>query len=778
MDSPTRPVLSPSKVLNQVSPDRMNQQNISASPSLPSDLFNLHHKPTKGVSEVQAKVAFLNSLSRGSPGAQAQAATNHAALQRAILGREEAESALTTVQEELSEAQSRERRISERLESLLEELHGTKERQAHERTIFEKEIRKARKEAFRAGSTLVKLQEELKHAKSESKALKDEVSAERESKDKAKQEAFERAYALAGLTEELEVLKGKLRSMEASNHSNKLEVRAHEIRKEDFGRLSLAEGDLAFLTTPRRPKRAATDSIRSFSQDGEIEEVAEATPPKRQRLSEINTPVKDSPTTTITPASDTGDETVDDLRDELHFERRRRIEAEDMVHYMNIECQFEQCSCRIAEREGRRYIYDAEYFEKFQKPQLEAKAKSEAEEQARLVAQAQADEEEARRAEAEAQAQAEAQAEAEAKAARRAQAEAQARADAEAEAARRAEVEALTRAEAKARAEAEAARRSQMEAQAKAEAEAQARADAEAEAEAAAQRAQAEEQARRAAEEAEAEAIRQARISHPAPPSSHTPSVEPPSIIARQHELGTAVQVKPEPTEPPERMPIPEEPLVTFSPETGTFKTFPSPIRDNARPPPPPRRDDNDNLLSPTPKNHSVRSHPEWRESASSTQNRESFTPSEEPRSSRMSHHESQSEITAAPRVRPREHIEERPARTRERVDHPSHSTTKRVPLREAIDSQSLPSFLPDQPINREEALAQIRARRGRARSKVRSVSANEVSGRATGSTGSTATTPGRGPRRIPNLQTNTSRSENDLGERRDMSAPIRMFRR
>ncbi|KAJ5259293.1 hypothetical protein N7478_012274 [Penicillium angulare] len=764
MDSPTRPILSPSKVLNQVSPDRMNQQNISASPSLPSDLFNIHHKGNKGVSEVQAKVAFLNSLSRGSPGAQAQAATNHAALQRAILGREEAESALTTVQEELSEAQSRERRISERLESLLEELHGTKERQAHERSIFEKEIRKARKEAFRAGSTLVNLQEELKHAKSESKALKYEVSAERESKDKAKQEAFERAYALAGLTEELEVLKGKLRSMEASNHSNKLEVRAHEIRKEDFGRLSLAEGDLAFLTTPRRPKRAATDSIRSFSQEGELEEVAEATPPKRQRLSEVNSPVKDSPTTTITPASETGDETVDDLKDELHFERRRRIEAEDMIHYMNIECQFEQCSCRIAERDGRRYIYDAEYFEKFQKPQLEAKAKIEAKEQARLVAQAQADEEEARRVEAEAQAQAEAQAEAEAKETRRAQAEAQAQAEAAEAAARRAEVEA----QARAKAEAEAARRAQ--------AEAQARADAEAEQ--AAQRAQAEEQSRRAAEEAEAEAIRRARISHPAPQSSHTPSVEPPATIARQHELSMAVQVKPEPTEPPERMPIPEEPLVTFSPETGTFKTFPSPIRDNARPPPPPRRDDNDNLLSPTPKNQSVRSLHGWRESASSTQNRESFTPSEEPRSSRMSHRESQSEKPAAARSQPREYIEERPARTRDRVDHPSHSTTKRVPLREAIDSQSLPSFLPDQPINREEALAQIRARRGRARSKVRSVSANEVTGRAAGSTGSTATTPGRGPRRIPNLQTNTSRSENDLGERRDMSAPIRMFRR
>ncbi|KAJ5945482.1 hypothetical protein N7516_005650 [Penicillium verrucosum] len=70
--------------------------------------------------------------------------------------------------------------------------------------------------------------------------------AEREAKDKAKQEAFERAYALAGLTEELEVLKEKFRALETDNRSSTLEVRAHEIRKEDFGRLSIAEGDLAF----------------------------------------------------------------------------------------------------------------------------------------------------------------------------------------------------------------------------------------------------------------------------------------------------------------------------------------------------------------------------------------------------------------------------------------------------------------------------------------------------------------------------------------------------
>jgi hypothetical protein len=635
----------------------MNQQTIPASPSLPTDLLSLHHKNTKGVSEVQAKVAFLNSLSRGgSPVTHTQSAAHNAALQRAILGREEAESTLVSVQEELSEAQSRERRISERLESLLEELHAAKERQAHERSIFEKEIRKARKEAFRASSTLVKLQEELKHSKSESKALKDEVAAERESKDKAKQEAFERAYALAGLTEELEMLKGKLRSMEAANKSSTLEVRAHEIRREEIGRISLVEGDLAFLTTPRRPKRGAVGSVKSPASEIEADEVAEATPPKRQRLSECTTTAALEETTSEISASDANAEALEDLRDALDLERRRRTEAEEMIHFLNIECQFQRCSCRIAESEGRRYIYDAEYFEKFQKPQIEAEA------------------------------------EAEAKAAQ--QAEIQARAQ-----------------------------------------------------------------------------QTQHKPATPQPQSSHTPSVEPPATIRYQPEPvskskpGTELTVKPEPVEPPEKMQMPEEPLVTFSPETGTFKTFPSPLRDNVLP----RRTDSFPFPEMPILKHSMKN---WRISAASSNYApDSFSPSEEPRDSQEVY--VTAETVHSEHADARLSVESRPSR---RVERDTFSTTKRIPLREASDARVSGSsgLVPDTPINREDALAQIAARRDRARSKQRSVSANEATGR---SAGPTAATSGRGPRRMPNLRAD-GKPENDLAERRDLSAPVRMYRR
>lgn len=678
MDSPTRPILSPSKVLHPVSPERMNQQSIPASPSLPTDLLSLHHKSTKGVSEVQTKVAFLNSLShQGSPVNPAQQAANNAALQRAMLGREEAESALASVQEELSEAQSRERRISERLESLLEELHSTKERQGHERSIFEKEIRKARKEAFRAGSTLVKLQEELKHAKSEAKALKDELAAEREAKDMAKQDAFERAYALAGLTEELEDLKGKLRSMEASNHSNTLELRAHEIRKEDFGRLSLAEGDLAFLATPRRPKRVAADSVRSPVPETDTDACAEATPPKRQRLSECTTTAGEEHVASITSRSEMDNALMEGLRDELVFERRLRAQAEEMVHFLNIECQFERCSCRIAESQGRRYIYDAEFFEQFQKPQLEAEAARHAEE------------------------------------------------DRQAEKARVTE-------------EARQAEEAQVE------------------------------KARQLQEARQAEATREAHAYEVQSQKSYTPSVDPPTPVRHRMEP----RVKAEPVDPPEQMQMPEEPMVTFSPETGTFKTFPSPLRDNVRP----LRTDSFSAAELTGSQSKRVS--DLMNAAAPRRHAGSSTSYESQRSSRTDR-ATPSESVVRESMEAPTSVETRPTRPAVR-DHyqPSHSTSKRVPLREATDSHnSSSSLVPDTPINREEALAKIRERRGRARSKQRSVSANEASGRSSRSTEDTGTTSGRGPRRIPNLRAD-SKSENELGERRDLSAPVRMFRR
>ena len=148
--SPFRIPAAPTTPLQQLSPDRINQQRIPASPSLPNQLSNSDLKLPRQSIDVQSKVAFLNSLNQaGSPSRQ-QGSSTHASLQRALLGREEADNALRASNTQLIEAEVRQRKIGERLECLMEELQAVKERQAHERQVFEKEVRKARKDAFRA----------------------------------------------------------------------------------------------------------------------------------------------------------------------------------------------------------------------------------------------------------------------------------------------------------------------------------------------------------------------------------------------------------------------------------------------------------------------------------------------------------------------------------------------------------------------------------------------------------------------------------------------------
>lgn len=115
---------SPGTPLFPVSPERVNRQHLPQSPSLPSNLsdpfFNGH---ARAPSDVQGKVAQFNNL--GKEVAQRRK-DNEAALQRAVLGREEAESETRRLKEEhrvlrkeIEEGRGRERRVGERLEALM-----------------------------------------------------------------------------------------------------------------------------------------------------------------------------------------------------------------------------------------------------------------------------------------------------------------------------------------------------------------------------------------------------------------------------------------------------------------------------------------------------------------------------------------------------------------------------------------------------------------------------------------------------------------------------------
>lgn len=109
----------PGKPLLAVSPERANRQHQPSSQSLPSELARLRDpfasSHMRNSSEVQVKVAQFNNLSRE---AIQRRRENEAALKRAIMGREEAESETSRLKKELEEGKGKERKVCERLEEL------------------------------------------------------------------------------------------------------------------------------------------------------------------------------------------------------------------------------------------------------------------------------------------------------------------------------------------------------------------------------------------------------------------------------------------------------------------------------------------------------------------------------------------------------------------------------------------------------------------------------------------------------------------------------------
>ena len=127
MDPTLKFPASPGTPLFAVSPERANRQPISHSPSLSSGIAHLRDPfgsdYLKTTPDVQGKVAQFNSL--GKEAAQKRR-ENEAQLQRAVVGREEAENETKRLKEEnrllrkeIEEGGGRERKVAERVEGLL-----------------------------------------------------------------------------------------------------------------------------------------------------------------------------------------------------------------------------------------------------------------------------------------------------------------------------------------------------------------------------------------------------------------------------------------------------------------------------------------------------------------------------------------------------------------------------------------------------------------------------------------------------------------------------------
>jgi hypothetical protein len=215
------------------------------------------------------------------------------------------------------------------------ELHRAKETHDHAISVYEKEIRKSRKEAFKSGSSLVKIQEELKATRNSLRITQSGLEMEKQKSSKREQEAFTAQYQLVGMQEELEKARALIKVIEEERNTLKTSLQEEEVARIAAEGLialpAMKDGDEEDLMhSPRKSPRKVQRDAFNDSEDKE-----NIMPKKAVELKA--------------------------LQEELLLERRLRERAQGQVDFMKMECQFECCSCRIAEKQGQHYVHDNSY---------------------------------------------------------------------------------------------------------------------------------------------------------------------------------------------------------------------------------------------------------------------------------------------------------------------------------------------------------------------------------------------------------------------------------
>ncbi|KAI6805036.1 hypothetical protein KC332_g11061 [Hortaea werneckii] len=260
---------------------------------------------------------------------------HEAELKRAMIAREEAESDVRRFREEVrrlrkerDEGGDRERRVARRLETVMDELAHAKETHASQHAIYEKELRKARKEAFKSSSAVLKLQEELKSTRNSLRATQSGFDMEKQKVERRQQETFEAQYQLASVQEELDKLRTHLRIVEEEREALKTNLKEEEVARiaaEGMIALPPAKGgdDDDLLTSPKKSPQKRPSSPLSDDKENM------GTNPQKKMLMQKKK-----------------------LEEELRAEQMRREHAEEMMDFLRLECQFQCCSCRSAAEQG------------------------------------------------------------------------------------------------------------------------------------------------------------------------------------------------------------------------------------------------------------------------------------------------------------------------------------------------------------------------------------------------------------------------------------------
>lgn len=192
--------------------------------------------------------------------------------------------------------------------------------------MYEKEVRKARKEAFKNSSMVLKIQEELKSTRSSLRITQSGLDMEKRKLAQRDQETFDAQYSLVALQEELDKLRVQLQVAEDEKNALKTSLKEEEVAR------VAAEGMIAL------PASVDEDELMGSPQ--------RLSPAKR----------------TASPLSDDKENAgvvtkkmLDSRRfdEELAYERTRREHAEELAEFLRLECHFRCCPCRASDHAGQ-----------------------------------------------------------------------------------------------------------------------------------------------------------------------------------------------------------------------------------------------------------------------------------------------------------------------------------------------------------------------------------------------------------------------------------------
>ena len=216
---------------------------------------------------------------------------------------------------------------------------------------YKKKWMEAHKENLRSTAMIPTLQTKLQGLQRNIQRAESDVRFKTEEAAKYQNQVYSLQVELEGVSsrlgEEIETLKDKLRLIEGERDALKTSLKEEEVMR------VAAEGNIALPTAGLDEEDEFASPVRS---------------PRKQHIFRREDDDKEN----VSPKK--GAVELRFLQQELATERRLRERAQDQIDFMKMECQFQCCSCRIAENKGKNYVHDDMYAAEMQRIKMSVPA--------------------------------------------------------------------------------------------------------------------------------------------------------------------------------------------------------------------------------------------------------------------------------------------------------------------------------------------------------------------------------------------------------------------